>query len=251
MACVALGLQRLILAQSSTPWASAMERRRIVPALALLGSAAWLPLAFLTPGRPVQESSRRAALAGVAGSLLLDAAPGANAEEELTQDLTVLRTGKTQYAKMDYQVLREGKCDATQMGDLVRVKHRAWLENFEEGLPWELTLVGRMEVGPYQDPKRIKVGKTPLTPYDPPSLTDALLGMRPGEIRRVVVPPEFAFGQKGRSVMEPMEDQDIPPNSTLYYEIEMVWSGPAQLSNCIRPYDESGRYTPFRPPDKN
>ena len=114
-----------------------------------------------------------------------------------------------------------------------RVKHRAWLENFEEGLPWELTLVGRMvkrldlggvrllafkvtgegtrlteEVGPYQEPKKIKVGKagayaaswnrnavsrvlqTPLTPYDPPSLTDAVLGMRPGEIRRVVVPPE-------------------------------------------------------------
>ena len=32
--------------------------------------------------------------------------------------------------------------------------------------------------------------QTPLTPYDPPSLTDAVLGMRPGELRRVVVPPE-------------------------------------------------------------
>ena len=28
-------------------------------------------------------------------------------------------------------------------------------------------------------------------PYDPPALTDALLGMRPGELRRVKVPPEF------------------------------------------------------------
>lgn len=41
----------------------------------------------------------------------------------------------------------------------LRVKHRAWFDDFEEGLPWELTLVGRMEVGPYQDPKKIKVGK--------------------------------------------------------------------------------------------
>ena len=131
----------------------------------------------------------------------------ARAEEEI--DFTkVLRTGKTPYAKMDYQapavrrvsdscsahrascrrngrklppvlqkrsvptsvpiqVFREGKCEPAQMGDLVRwaahaprpwllfsrvleclcrVKHRAWLENFEEGLPWELTLVGRMAV---------------------------------------------------------------------------------------------------------
>ncbi|CAE7228830.1 VAC14, partial [Symbiodinium sp. CCMP2456] len=169
-------------------------------------------------------TSRTFVMAGVAGSLLFDAAPDARAEEEI--DFTkVLRTGKTPYAKMDYQVFREGKCEPAQMGDLVRVKHRAWLENFEEGLPWELTLVGRMEVGPYQTPKRIKVGKTPLTAYDPPSLTDAILGMRPGELRRVVVPPEFGFGPKGRSVMEPMEDQDIPPNATLYYEIEMVWTG--------------------------
>ena len=40
-----------------------------------------------------------------------------------------------------------------------KVKHRAWFDDFEEGLPWELTMVGRMEVGPYQDPKKIKVGK--------------------------------------------------------------------------------------------
>mmetsp|Transcript_30992 Transcript_30992/g.72728 ORF Transcript_30992/g.72728 Transcript_30992/m.72728 type:complete len:221 (-) Transcript_30992:116-778(-) len=220
-----------------------MARRSAVPALALLASVAWLPLAFLSPGRPSQEYGRRAMMAGVAGSLLFDAAPDAHAEEEI--DFTkALRTGQTPYAKMDYQVFREGKCEPAQMGDLVRVKHRAWLENFEEGLPWELTLVGRMEVGPYQTPKRIKVGKTPLTPYDPPSLTDAVLGMRPGELRRVVVPPEFGFGKRGRSVMEPMEDQDIPANATLYYEIEMVWTGPAQLAGCIQPFVDSGRYKP-------
>ena len=62
--------------------------------------------------------------------------------------------------------------------------------------------------------------------------------------------------------------QDIPPNATfpgyhlksrrvtnlpmrhvqtgsrLYYEIEMVWTGPAQLAGCIQPFVDSGRYKP-------
>ena len=126
------------------------EPRAFRPALALLASVAWLPLAFLSPGRPSQEYGRRAMpllrtwtrdvllpskvgkprtfqfhpmlrMAGVAGSLLFDAAPDAprmylssklsrnwrfaaqaHAEEEI--DFTkALRTGQTPYAKMDYQ----------------------------------------------------------------------------------------------------------------------------------------------------
>ncbi|CAK9078766.1 unnamed protein product [Durusdinium trenchii] len=170
----------------------------------------WTQWAFLAPG---QFSGRRALLGSVGASWSL-AALEAHAEEDVELELKVLRTGKTPYAKMDYQVFREGKCQEAQIGDLVRVKHRAWFDDFEEGMPWELTLVGRQEVGPYQQPKRIKVGKTPLTPYDPPALTDALVGMHPGELRRVVVPPEFGFGSKGRSIAGPQEDQDIPPNAT-------------------------------------
>ncbi|CAK9078768.1 unnamed protein product [Durusdinium trenchii] len=200
----------------------------------------WTQWAFLAPG---QFSGRRALLGSVGASWSL-AALEAHAEEDVELELKVLRTGKTPYAKMDYQVFREGKCQEAQIGDLVRVKHRAWFDDFEEGMPWELTLVGRQEVGPYQQPKRIKVGKTPLTPYDPPALTDALVGMHPGELRRVVVPPEFGFGSKGRSIAGPQEDQDIPPNATLYYEIEMVWSGPAQLAGCIEPFVDNGRYKP-------
>eukprot|EP00435_Cladocopium_sp_Y103_P053368 s1015_g17.t1 len=199
----------------------------------------WMQLTFLVPGQP----SGRRAMFSTMGLSWLAATKAAKAEEDTTE-LTVLRTGKTQYAQMEYQVLREGKCQEAQMGDLVRVRHRAWFDDFEEGMPWELTMVGRQEVGPYQTPKRIKIGKTPLTPYDPPALTDALLGMRPGELRRVKVPPEFGFGPKGRSIAGKQEDQDIPGNSTLYYEIDMVWSGPAQLADCIKPFEDNGRYKP-------
>ena len=30
----------------------------------------------------------------------------------------------------------------------------------------------------------------------------------------------------------------------LYYEIEMVWTGPAQLADCIKPFTDDGRYKP-------
>jgi hypothetical protein len=30
----------------------------------------------------------------------------------------------------------------------------------------------------------------------------------------------------------------------LYYEIDMVWSGPAQLADCIKPFEDNGRYKP-------
>lgn len=46
-------------------------------------------------------------------------------------------------------------------------------------------------------------GQTPLTPYDPPALTDALVGMHPGELRRVVVPPELLGELRGRDALEP------------------------------------------------
>ena len=30
----------------------------------------------------------------------------------------------------------------------------------------------------------------------------------------------------------------------LYYEIDMLWSGPAQLADCIKPFEDNGRYKP-------
>lgn len=37
----------------------------------------------------------------------------------------------------------DGETNRNDETDDFRVRHRAWFDDFEEGMPWELTLVGR------------------------------------------------------------------------------------------------------------
>ncbi|NRA57455.1 MAG: FKBP-type peptidyl-prolyl cis-trans isomerase [Phycisphaerales bacterium] len=52
----------------------------------------------------------------------------------------------------------------------------------------------------------------------------AVVGMRPGEARQFVVPPELGFGEEGQPPM-------IPSNSTLVFEVELIdWREPREFS---------------------
>ena len=48
-------------------------------------------------------------------------------------------------------------------------------------------------------------------------LEEGLLGMRVGGRRRLLIPPELGYGNK--------KIQGIPPNSILYFEIELIKVG--------------------------
>jgi FKBP-type peptidyl-prolyl cis-trans isomerase len=83
---------------------------------------------------------------------------------------------------------------------VVVVEFTGWLPNGvqfdssdERGQPEEFPLGAR----------RVIIGKE-----------QAVEGMRIGGVRKVVVPPELAFGARGRG--------NIPPNATLIYEIKLI-----------------------------
>lgn len=50
-----------------------------------------------------------------------------------------------------------------------------------------------------------------------------LLGMKPGGVRRLTIPPEQGYGAKGAGAV-------IPPNATLNFEIELIAVKPAVAS---------------------
>lgn len=66
-----------------------------------------------------------------------------------------------------------------------------------------------------------------------PGFMAAVLLMRPGDRWRVTLPPYLAYGAPGRKVgpqSSAMQSRDIPPNSTLIFDIELVAVRPAPKS---------------------
>src|ERR1043165_3303685 len=51
-------------------------------------------------------------------------------------------------------------------------------------------------------------------------MADGIVGMKPGAVRRIVVPPEKAFGHDG--LKDEKGEFMIPPDSTLVYDVELV-----------------------------
>lgn len=53
-----------------------------------------------------------------------------------------------------------------------------------------------------------------------PGLNPAMTGLHVGQHRKVIIPAALGFGDRGR------RNSNIPPNATLVYEIEALWTGP-------------------------
>ena len=90
---------------------------------------------------------------------------------------------------------------AAETGQEVVVHYNAWLEN---GLMVESTVFFS------GDPIVFVIGDGQVIP----GWEEGMLGMHPGGLRQLVIPPELAYGEAAVS--------SIPPNSTLIYEIDYL-----------------------------
>jgi len=102
---------------------------------------------------------------------------------------------------LEIQDLKVGEGDEVKDGDLVSVNYRGTLtsgkefdNSYDRGEPFEFT-VGVGEV---------------IKGWD-----EGLKGMKVGGKRKLTIPPQLGYGEQGAG-------DDIPPNSTLVFEIELL-----------------------------
>jgi hypothetical protein len=124
-----------------------------------------------------------------------------------TQQVTYTdAAGATQSASMQYMVLHEGCGPAAQKGDTVTVTYTGWTQadgkEFDSSLshaPYTFQVTG--------------LGS------DQPNVIQGwnwgLIGMKPGETRRLIIPASLGYGAQG-------SPPAIPPNATLVFDITLV-----------------------------
>lgn len=108
---------------------------------------------------------------------------------------------ETKEVEMQIIVIKEGAGNVAQKGDVVTVHYTGWLEDdtkfdssVDRGAPFSFVL-GAGEV---------------IQGWDA-----GVAGMTIGEVRKLIIPPELAYGDRGIPGA-------IPPNATLIFTVEML-----------------------------
>jgi FKBP-type peptidyl-prolyl cis-trans isomerase len=152
------------------------------------------------PRKPPDEEPAQAQ-GEMAAPALADETAKANKVVEYTPaPPTAKGETKTTPGGVKYETLKEGTGPELKAGQTGRFLYE-----------------GRLEDGKVVD-DRTRQTKRPeeLVLRDTPTgWREALPGMRVGEVRKLIVPPALAYGEKGRP-------PEIPPNATIIYEVELV-----------------------------
>jgi FKBP-type peptidyl-prolyl cis-trans isomerase len=122
---------------------------------------------------------------------------GPNAPSLDMEAMTQTETG------LQYQDLEVGTGEEAVNGMSVSVHYTGWLldggkfdSSVDRGAPFELTLPGQVI----------------------PGWNEGIPGMRVGGMRRLVIPPDLAYGEAGRPPV-------IPPSSTLIFDVKLLAAG--------------------------
>ncbi len=114
--------------------------------------------------------------------------------------------GPTRFAPFSQADLRVGTGPTVTTGDIVTVHYTAWF--YEEGEPEQKGAA--FETSRTGSPLQLTVGSSGVIF----AWNQALPGMQPGGLRRLVVPPSAGYGG--------FRTGPIPPWTTLVFEIELV-----------------------------
>jgi peptidylprolyl isomerase len=101
---------------------------------------------------------------------------------------------------LKYVELKEGTGEPAKAGDNVAVHYTGWLD---DGTVFDSS-VDRGQTFPF----RLGAGRV-IKGWD-----EGVAGMKPGGKRKLIIPPELAYGQRGSGI--------IAPNSRLTFEVELV-----------------------------
>lgn len=114
------------------------------------------------------------------------------------------------FAELKINSLQEGAGASAALQDTVTVHYTGWLEDgtqfdssHDRDAPFSLVL-GQGQVIPGWE--------------------QGIAGMRVGEIRELIIPPQLAYGAQGAGGV-------IPPNATLRFEVEMLAITPPPFTN--------------------
>lgn len=102
---------------------------------------------------------------------------------------------------LQYVVLERGAGPKPQPGDIIVAEYTGWLE---DGMKFDSS---KDHPGEFSFP----VGQGHVIP----GWDQALLDMQVGERRKLIIPPQLAYGEQGAGGI-------IPPNATLIFEVKLV-----------------------------
>jgi FKBP-type peptidyl-prolyl cis-trans isomerase len=102
---------------------------------------------------------------------------------------------------LKYTDLKEGTGAEAKKGNTVEVHYTGWLRSKDE--PFDSSVGRRPFTFPLGGGRVIK------------GWDEGVAGMKVGGLRLLVIPPELGYGKRGAG-------DDIPPDSTLYFEVELL-----------------------------
>jgi FKBP-type peptidyl-prolyl cis-trans isomerase FkpA len=130
---------------------------------------------------------------------LLAASAGARAQEKKDEKKEEPKVIKTD-SGLKYQDLKVGEGAAAKKGDTVEVHYTGWLK---DGKKFDSSL-DRKEAFSFTLGKRMVIK----------GWDEGVEGMKVGGKRKLIIPPELAYGAEGKG--------PIPPNSELTFEVELL-----------------------------